>query len=66
MKRLFIIVGIALAGCTYTGTNGGPVPKGCCKPGDKLNETGHTLQSCSDAGGIFIGGPTGLCTDLDF
>lgn len=62
------IAAVVMSGSTFTMCAGGPVPVGCCEPGDRLDVIHTTYGDCDDMGGIMVGDPAngGVCTDVDF
>jgi hypothetical protein len=70
VKTLFLIMSILPSGTLFTMCQNGPVPPGCCEPGDQMNVimTSPTpVKDCEDYGGIPITekGIT-VCHDRDF
>lgn len=65
------LLAASLTGGTFTACEGGPVPAGCCEPGDQLDvlleEVGDPLQRCLDMGGrLSDPEPPHICEDVDF
>jgi hypothetical protein len=60
-----LIVGVIMSGNIFAMCDGGPVPDGCCDPGDRLDVVlpSPNEQRCADMGGTLDGV---VCVDVDF
>lgn len=57
------IISLIAAGSSFTMCDGGPVPEGCCEPGDVLNVVVDSQERCDHIGGRLNGI---VCEDVDF
>lgn len=58
----FLAVAV-ISGHGFVMCDGGPVPDGCCEPGDRLDVVvGYDGQACADMGGTLNGV---VCVDWD-
>jgi hypothetical protein len=60
-----LLIGVIMSGNVFAMCDGGPVPEGCCDPGDRLDVIvgENNERRCADMGGVMSGV---VCVDVDF